>query len=350
MSCNREETAYAYLDGELPPREVAEFSQHLSACSECKIVIHETREREKSLKEVLEVIQSSCQIREKVLRRLPGEKILPVPAAAAAPAPSSRSFPGLGWRYLVPSALVMLLLAGVLHILILSQSEVQRGILNRHEFVTVSCSGSGSRLEGFPFMPGERRGIPAGRALVFQGPFDIFVSSNASEPLMWDGRASFSVSSQAVVWAWGEGQFRLPPSSGQVDILVGNARIEMSAGRLILSGSRLAGVRVALPSGKAFLIVGSKKRQLVATESILLNSEGEFVPVFPIVASKARDPGPPKNASSSRDSGRLIYVEPIPATTSIEVSSDSAAIEANEATSTQPASDPFSDENVLISH
>ncbi len=286
MTCNREETAYAFLDGELGPREAAEFAQHLAGCSECKILVHETQERERSLRAVLTHLASSCQIAGKVMRRLPAEKILPAPGSAHPEGGGGGAL--FGWRYLVPAGLTIVVLAWLLS---LAPAPGPGPLVPLAvEGITLSALGPEARVDGTVIPADNTLTVLPGRLLQVTGPVAIRFAGVPEAGFTLHGEARFIPGPGTLQWQAGAATFGIAPRSPPVTITLNGHRLFIGEGTLSVGGSSAEGFRVLLKSGRAWLRGPQGASELVPGRPLTLS--GTALPSAPPVVPPPIVPPP----------------------------------------------------------
>ncbi|RCK79153.1 MAG: hypothetical protein OZSIB_0267 [Candidatus Ozemobacter sibiricus] len=368
MTCNREETAYAFLDGELGPREAAEFAQHLAGCSECKILVHETQERERSLRAVLTHLASSCQIAGKVMRRLPAEKILPAPhAGRSADGGTSILF---GWRYLVPSGLTIVVLAWLL-----SQSPAPLPAPLHHqavEGITLSALGPEARLDGV-ILPADRpQSILPGKLLQVVGPVAIQFPGAREPGLTLHGQAQFTLAPGALQWQSGAATLEVAPRRPPLTITWNGHRLLLGEGTLSIAGSPAEGMQILLKRGRGWLRGPQGAGELSPGKPLTLSAPPPSTSSVPAPGEPPPEPssGPPTIESPTparlMTSGQPAALatdalrpgnRPRTATPTILLATDTPAsdtnpdqVEPNPPAVTGPSGHPFGDDPVVLSH
>lgn len=354
MTCNREDIAYAWLDGALGAREAAEFERHLASCADCRILVHETRERERSLREVLTHLAAGCQIREKVLRRLPAEKILPAPTVGQ---PDEAAPSLLGWRLAFPSLLVLVFLAFLLQLSVPPDPTVGTSP-TRFAAAVICGAGPDARVNGRVLPPGEQFMADPHLLLECQGPVEIRLVGGHAPVTTWNGTGRFSVSSDAITWADGNGTFGSLPGRGPVTIKADGTRFLLHEGELAFSRSAGTPLRVELKRGRAAASDARQSHDLAVGQAWPpadpLPSPG---PAFnlataPVQAPPAASANPAAAAAPPATDFRVAPPATVVATdTPPAAGSDPASLtgELPPASEPQAAPNPFSDENVVIS-
>lgn len=368
MTCNREETAYAFLDGELGPREAAEFAQHLAGCSECKILVHETQERERSLRAVLTHLASSCQIAGKVMRRLPAEKILPAPQADR---PAGGGIGALfGWRYLIPSGLTILLLAWLLSL----SPAPPSGPLHHQavEAITLSALGPEARLDGVSLPADRPQPVLPGKLLQVVGPVAIQFPGAREPGLTLHGQAQLTLGPGALQWQSGAATLEVASRHPPITLTWNGHRLILGEGTLSIAGSLSDGFQVLLKRGRGWLRGPHGASELSPGKPLTLPGKspptssvptpGEPSPEHSSGPQSSESPTPARLMTSGQPAALATDVirpgnRPRMATPTILLASDTPAsdtnpdqVEPNPPAVTGPSGHPFGDDPVVISH
>ncbi len=242
MPCDREELLNRFLDGDLSPKEAADFRQHLSGCPSCRMAQHEIHESEKQVREVFQATVGGIRLGEKVLRRIQLENLKPFPADQP-----PKSGTRMAWKLALGFGLA---LVAVVCLSLLSPGRPTPPAPHHGELVSISSLGSGAELGGVPFLDGKNREILAGVIAQFQGPIGFSDSPGDVRFAEWQGKGLFSISPTILNWESGDGEIALPPG-GNLEIRSGTDKILLEGACARISGSRFSGICVTLIKGKA---------------------------------------------------------------------------------------------------
>lgn len=243
MSCDREELLSRYIDGDVTAQEASEIRRHLSACRECQAAFHEIRQREKSLKDVLQPVIESMRLRDLVMRRIAAEGLRPEPAPAAAGQP----VPTLASRYLAYAVAFMLVVACGL----IFHLNTPRGVHDGKQLDMIVVMGLGDQSAyGRKFLPrGSTCYGQIGAGTPVRGRMAIFVNGQRVAPIVLDGSATIALREAGIDWISGEAVVETP-ASPEFTITVGEDSLRMTDATIDIDGTA-ASYAVRLRKGTA---------------------------------------------------------------------------------------------------
>ncbi|HOT29784.1 MAG TPA: zf-HC2 domain-containing protein [Candidatus Ozemobacteraceae bacterium] len=243
MSCEREELLSRYIDGDVTAQESSEIRRHLSACRDCQAAFHEIRQREKSLKDVLQPVIESMRLRDLVMRRIAAEGLRPEPAAAGRQVPPARAS-----RLLAYAVAFMLVVACGL----IFHLNVPRGTQDSQQLDMIVVMGLGdqSSFGRKVLARGSTCYGQLGEGFPVRGRMAIFVNGQRIAPVVLDGSATIVLRTAAIDWISGEAVVETP-AAPEFTLTVGDDRIRMADATLEITGTAASNA-VRLRRGTAF--------------------------------------------------------------------------------------------------
>lgn len=293
MKCNRDEMLSRFIDNDLEPRESSEFREHLVHCHECKLLLQETREREKTLRKVVLEAFPTGSLAEKVMHRIRQET----------PNFYPRPEPSLFTRLLKPWVLIPTVSLGLAIIMVFfshtSALQVVPGVLiskpspvAEDSIISVAPLSENSRFGYQKMTIGESIRIAAGKKVESYGFMAFHLDPRTKNQVNWDGQGVFAAYSDRIDWESGSGEFQFKLNS-PITLRVGKVPFMITGTKIRISGKINSLVKILLeegavnyvsPAGKGSLIKGIPMviRDDKVEKLLLPDPNVDFLTLFPM--------------------------------------------------------------------